>query len=103
MFNNVGFKIKIVATVLTIIVVACLAVGAVASGVLLISGHGSDLSLKVLIISVGGGAVIYFFSLLLFGFGHIIDLTEEQTVLLRRIAEDEVSGYDKMNNNVFVE
>ena len=60
MFDNVGFKIKIVAIALTILVVACLAIGAVASGVLLISGHGGDLSLKVFLISIGGGALIYF-------------------------------------------
>ena len=103
MFNNLGFKIKVVATVFASIALVVVVVCIIAGGVLLISGHVADLSLKILVVCVATGAILWFVSMMIYGFGHIIDMQEEQTLLLRKIAQDEESSYDKMNNNVFVE
>lgn len=103
MFNNIGIKIKITATVLTIIVLGLIIICTLAGGILFLTGRTQELQLKIMVMCVAGGIMVYILSMLLFAFGHLIDMQEEQTELLRKIAEDELSGYGRTNNNVFIE
>lgn len=101
MFNNVGYKIKVaagfVAAIACIIGIVSVAIGII----FFLDGKSNYFDWFYFAVGIIICFSIYFISLLIFGFGHIIEIVEEQNMILKSIISEDINDF--LSDNILTD